>query len=173
MKRVAPARETKVTILMTTDSTEGENMIPFVAIVADLPRLQQRIDFVRSIHKRDAPMETRAACLNFWSDEVVYVEWLSDLSSELRKIIGKKKTARLESGERVIVKDDLTNDLANDAARIEACMVEFWDVCFGVSGYSKYSGARYEGSRSIHFATDLPELFETSKENRKTKKRGS
>ena len=140
---------------MPTEAGEDENVIPYVAIVADLPRLQKRIEMARFLTRQEQPSEIKAACVKFWSDDVLYVEWLSELSDELREAIGEDKVSQLEDGSRVLVAGDLSDVLSNEAARVEACMVEFWDSCFGVTCYSKYTVARYEGSRLIDYSDDL------------------
>lgn len=154
-----PSRETKITILMPTEAGEDENVIPFVAIVADVSRLRERIEMVRAITRQELPTQIKAACVKFWSDDVLYIEWLSELSDELREVIGEDKVSQLEDGSKVAVAGDLSDAIANDAARVEACMVEFWDSCFGVTCYSKYTNARYEGSRLIDFSEDLAALL--------------
>ena len=140
---------------MPTEAGEDENVIPFVAIVADVSKLQERIEMVRAATRMELPAEIRAVCIKFWSDNVLYVEWLSELSDELREAIGEDNALQMEEGCKVVVAGDLSDVLANSAARIEACMTEFWDSCFGVTCYSKYTDARYEGSRLIDFSEDL------------------
>lgn len=145
-----------ITIVSSTVTGGLENHSPFVVMKVDRDAITKRIEMVEKLTSRRRKNASRPACVSFWSDDVVEIEWLTDLP---HKWLSKAQTKKLDNPGVLFTKKVLCPELATlHMARVEVVMSVFWDMSFGVECIAKHTDERYE-SNTI-FYSDLRKALE-------------
>lgn len=148
-----------ITIVSTTNTNGPDNFAPYVILTIDEAEVVKRIGLTEKLMGRRRKNAVRPTNLAFWSDDVVTIDWVTDLPP---KWLSKVEVRKLERDGVIFTRKVIDPDsLIHRMARVEVSMSVFWDVTFGVECLAKHSDERYE-SNTI-FYSNLKEAIAKEK----------